>query len=105
MDPAEVIDQVLAVSRRETHAGRRVSHLVYMGMGEPLHNVGATMTSLRRFTDPAALGLGVRRGTVSTSGGVPGIGKLSATGPGGNPALPPHSPIAQRRRAPVPPHQ
>ncbi len=102
MDPAEVIDQVLAVSRRETHAGRRVSHLVYMGMGEPLHNVGATMTSLRRFTDPAALGLGVRRVTVSTSGVVPGIEKLSASGLGVNLAVSLHSPIDDLRDTLVP---
>jgi 23S rRNA (adenine2503-C2)-methyltransferase len=102
MELAEVIDQVLAVSRRESQAGRRVSHLVYMGMGEPLHNVEATMTSLRRFTDPAALGLGVRRVTVSTSGVVPGIEKLSASGLGVNLAVSLHSPIDDLRDTLVP---
>ena len=102
MEPAEVIDQVLAVSRRESHAGRRVSHLVYMGMGEPLHNVEATMTSLRRFTDPAALGLGVRRVTVSTSGVVPGMEKLSASGLGVTLAVSLHAPADELRDTLVP---
>src|SRR5258708_5732549 len=102
MEPAEVIDQVLGVSRRESRAGRRVRHLVYRGVGEPLHNVEATMTSVRRFTDPAGVGLGVRRVTVSTSGMVPGIEKLTASGLGVNLAVSLHSPVDDLRDALVP---
>jgi 23S rRNA (adenine2503-C2)-methyltransferase len=102
MAAAEVIDQVLAVSRGEARNGRRVTHLVYMGMGEPLHNVDATMASLRCFTDPDALGLGVRRVTVSTSGVVPGIDQLAGSGLGVNLAVSLHSPSDELRDQLVP---
>jgi 23S rRNA (adenine2503-C2)-methyltransferase len=92
LEGAEVIDQVLAVCRREGRSGRRVTHLVYMGMGEPLHNIDATMASLLRFCDPGGLGLGARRVTVSTSGVVPGIEALAGSGLGVNLAVSLHSP-------------
>ncbi|HEV1997150.1 MAG TPA: 23S rRNA (adenine(2503)-C(2))-methyltransferase RlmN [Candidatus Dormibacteraeota bacterium] len=102
MVAAEVIDQVLAVNRGRLREGGRVSHLVYMGMGEPLHNVEATLTSVRRFTDPEALGLGVRRVTVSTSGVVPGIDELAAKGRGVNLAVSLHAPNDRLRDRLVP---
>jgi 23S rRNA (adenine2503-C2)-methyltransferase len=92
MGVAEVVDQVLAVNRALLARGSRVSHLVYMGMGEPLHNLDATLASVRRFTDAQALGLGVRRVTVSTSGVVPGIAALAAQGGGVNLAVSLHAP-------------
>lgn len=57
--------------------GQRVTHLVFMGMGEPLANYEALVTSLRILTD-AKLGLGYspRRITVSTVGLVKGIERL-----------------------------
>jgi 23S rRNA (adenine2503-C2)-methyltransferase len=91
MQAAEVVDQVLAVNRGQLRDGGRVSHLVYMGMGEPLHNLEATIGSVRRFTDPEALGRGVRRVTVSTSGVVPGIDDLAARGGGVNLAVSLHA--------------
>jgi len=99
---AEVVDQVLEVSRRELVEGRRVSHLVYMGMGEPLQNLEATLESARRFTSPAALGLGVRRVTISTSGVVPGIQALAAAGLGVNLAVSLHAPDDELRDRLVP---
>ena len=102
MGAAEVIDQVLAVSRQEVQRDRRVSHLVYMGMGEPLHNLDATLTSARRFCDPAGLGLGVRRVTISTSGVVPGIEALAASGLGVNLAVSLHAPSDTLRDQLVP---
>ena len=102
MVAAEIVDQVLAVNRGQLAAGGRVSHLVYMGMGEPLHNMDATLTSVRRFTDPEALGLGVRRVTVSTSGVVPGIDALAARGRGVNLAISLHAPNDKLRDRLVP---
>ena len=99
---AEVVDQVLAVCRGELARGRRVSHLVYMGMGEPLHNQAVMLESVARFTDPAALGLGVRRVTVSTSGVVPGIEALAKSGGGVNLAVSLHAPVDELRDTLVP---
>jgi 23S rRNA (adenine2503-C2)-methyltransferase len=73
-----------------------------MGMGEPLHNLEATIESVRRFTDPAASGLGVRRVTVSTSGVVPAIQKLAEKGKGVNLAVSLHAPVDEIRDVLVP---
>ncbi|MFQ5897098.1 MAG: 23S rRNA (adenine(2503)-C(2))-methyltransferase RlmN [Candidatus Methylomirabilia bacterium] len=74
---AEIVGQLARV-RAALPAGTRVTHLVYMGMGEPLANYGATVRSLRLFTDPAAFGYSPRRITVSTVGLVLGIQRLAA---------------------------
>jgi 23S rRNA (adenine2503-C2)-methyltransferase len=73
---AEILGQVLAANRLLA-PGQRVTHIVFMGMGEPLANYAALVQSLRILTD-AKLGLGYspRRITVSTVGLVPGIEKL-----------------------------
>src|SRR3989475_55124 len=67
----EIVGQELAED------GQRVTHLVFMGMGEPLANFAALVKAVRIFTD-AKLGLGYspRRITVSTVGLVSGIEKL-----------------------------
>jgi 23S rRNA (adenine2503-C2)-methyltransferase len=57
-------------------AGRRPTNLVYMGMGEPLHNYANVVASLRTLTDDNGAGFSHRRITVSTAGLVAGIEKL-----------------------------
>ncbi|HXR54642.1 MAG TPA: 23S rRNA (adenine(2503)-C(2))-methyltransferase RlmN [Acidimicrobiales bacterium] len=69
----EIVEQV-AWAMRE----RPVTHVVFMGMGEPLANYDQTMTALRRLHDH--MGLSARRLTVSTVGIVPGIKRLGAEG-------------------------
>lgn len=54
----------------------RVTNLVYMGMGEPLHNYKEMVRSLRILTHELGANLSQRRITVSTAGLVPGIEKL-----------------------------
>jgi 23S rRNA (adenine2503-C2)-methyltransferase len=73
---AEIIGQLLAANTLLAE-GERVTHIVFMGMGEPLANYAALVQSLRVLTD-AKLGLGYspRRLTVSTVGLVSGIEKL-----------------------------
>ncbi|HEU0264754.1 MAG TPA: 23S rRNA (adenine(2503)-C(2))-methyltransferase RlmN, partial [Geobacterales bacterium] len=60
---AEIINQVLAVSRTE-----RVSNIVFMGMGEPLANLDNVVRALNILTHPDAFQLSTRKVTVSTSG-------------------------------------
>jgi len=76
---AEITGQVMAVSLT-LPAGARLTHVVYMGMGEPLANYAATVKSLRILTDPDAFGFSPRRITVSTVGLVGGIEKLAGEG-------------------------
>ncbi len=77
----EIVDQVLQAAELLAPAGERPTHLVYMGMGEPLLNLSAVLQSLRILTDPAAFGLAPRRITVSTAGVVPKLAELGAALP------------------------
>jgi len=72
----EIIGQVVGIAQALA-PGRRITHVVYMGMGEPLANYQATIRSLRLLTDPQALGFSPRRVTVSTVGLVGGIERLA----------------------------
>ena len=73
---AEIVGQLLAANALLDDEGR-VSHIVFMGMGEPLANYASLVTALRVMTD-ARLGIGYppRRITVSTVGLVAGIDRL-----------------------------
>jgi 23S rRNA (adenine2503-C2)-methyltransferase len=78
LDAGEIVDQVYLARRllAEVEPGRRISNLVYMGMGEPLHNYDSLVRSLRILTDDKGMGLSQRRITVSTSGLVPKLERL-----------------------------
>ncbi len=73
----EIVGQLMVANRMLEGEARRVTHLVFMGMGEPLANYDALVTSLRILTD-VKLGIGYspRRITVSTVGLVKGIERL-----------------------------
>ena len=57
-----------------------ITNVVYMGMGEPLANLPATLASVKWLHDPDGFGLSARGITVSTVGLVPGIAKLAELG-------------------------
>lgn len=76
----EIVDQVL-LAREHVPEGGRVTNLVYMGMGEPLHNFEAVVESIERICDPEGPGFTHRRVTVSTAGLVPQIERLGRTAP------------------------
>ncbi|MCC6225648.1 MAG: 23S rRNA (adenine(2503)-C(2))-methyltransferase RlmN [Microthrixaceae bacterium] len=69
----EIVAQVVEAARRAE--GRRVSNVVFMGMGEPLANYDATLTAVERIHDD--LGLSARHLTISTVGVLPGIRRLA----------------------------
>jgi 23S rRNA (adenine2503-C2)-methyltransferase len=72
---AEIVDQVCRM-RELLDPGRRISNLVFMGMGEPLLNLPALLPAVRLLVHPKAFALAPRRVTVSTVGIVPRIGEL-----------------------------
>ena len=78
---AEILDQVRAATRRLAAKGRRLTNIVFMGMGEPLLNLDRVLEAVEALNDPDRLGLGARHITVSTSGVVPGIRRLTTLGP------------------------
>ena len=81
LSTAEILDQVRSAARRLTARGRRLTNVVFMGMGEPLLNLDRVLEAVSALSDPARFGLGARHITVSTSGVVPGIRRLTALGP------------------------
>ena len=74
----EIVDQAVDAARELAAEGRRLTHVVFMGMGEPLANYTAVLDAIRRLADPAGQGVSPRRMTVSTSGLVPRIDRLAA---------------------------
>ena len=70
----EVVDQIIAVERE---GGEKVDNIVFMGMGEPLANLGNLMRAIRIINAPWGLGIGARHITLSTSGLAPQIKKLA----------------------------
>jgi 23S rRNA (adenine2503-C2)-methyltransferase len=77
LGPEEIVGQVL-VGRARLDPDERLRNVVFMGMGEPLHNYEATARALRLLTHREGIGLSARRVTVSTSGLVPEIARLGA---------------------------
>lgn len=72
----EIVDQVLEVARNyppEISAvhGDRISNIVFMGMGEPLHNLENVLAAIDILINPHGFNLSHRKITVSTSGLVP----------------------------------
>src|SRR5918996_755859 len=81
LETAEIVDQVRHAARRLAADGRRLTNVVFMGMGEPLLNLDRVLAAVEALADPERFGLGARHVTVSTSGVVPGIRRLTALGP------------------------
>ncbi|HHW13783.1 MAG TPA: 23S rRNA (adenine(2503)-C(2))-methyltransferase RlmN [Firmicutes bacterium] len=76
LSAGEMLAQVLE-AQAEAGEGRRVSHAVVMGMGEPLANLENVLRFLRLLHAPEAFGMSYRNMTVSTSGLIPGIARLA----------------------------
>jgi 23S rRNA (adenine2503-C2)-methyltransferase len=81
LEVAEIVDQVRHAARRLGGDGRRLTNIVFMGMGEPLLNLDRVLAAIEALNDRERFGLGARHITVSTSGVVPGIRRLTALGP------------------------
>lgn len=76
----EIVEQALDYARLLEAEGERLSNVVLMGMGEPLHNYDATLQALERLTAPDGLGIGQRHITISTVGLVPAIRRFAEEG-------------------------
>ena len=72
----EIVGQVWA-ARATLEPGARLTHVVFMGMGEPLANYAATVKALRILVAPLGFGFSPRRITVSTVGLVQGLERLA----------------------------
>jgi 23S rRNA (adenine2503-C2)-methyltransferase len=75
LSAGEIVEQVVKAARRAAQVDRRVSNIVFMGMGEPLANEAATRAAVERIHDD--IGISARHLTVSTVGIIPGIRQLA----------------------------
>lgn len=85
--PEEIVGQVLGVRRELLMEDERLHSLVFMGMGEPMHNLESVVEAIRLITDPEGIAISPRRITVSTAGIVPGIEAFGRAETGANLAV------------------
>ena len=78
LDAAEIVEQATRFAVELAARGERLSNVVLMGMGEPLHNYDAVLVAVRRLMSD--LGIGARHITLSTVGLVPRIRQLAEEG-------------------------
>lgn len=97
----EIIEQMLRLQHR-LPATERLSHIVMMGMGEPLANLPGVLGALDVARSPDGLGISPRRITISTVGLPPAIDKLAACGVPYNLAVSLHAPNDELRSKLVP---
>ena len=77
LTPGEIVAQALYVNQILRQTGERLRNIVFMGMGEPLHNYDAVMSAIDILTDHKGLALAPKHITLSTVGVVPGILRLA----------------------------
>lgn len=100
--PAEIVEQVVQINTWLLAKDEKVSHVVYMGMGEPLKNYDPVIRSIQMLSDPQLLNLSQRRITVSTVGIVEGIKRLALEGLKVNLVLSLHAPNQKIRLKIIP---
>ncbi len=76
LSAAEIVEQVVQARRTMTEVNGHIGNIVFMGMGEPLHNVDNVIRAIQILTDDKGLNFSRRKVTVSTSGLVPAIERL-----------------------------
>jgi 23S rRNA (adenine2503-C2)-methyltransferase len=99
---AEIVEQVLHIDRGLQKIKERVSHIVFMGMGEPMENYDAVIKSIALLNDSAAFQISQRRITVSTVGVVEGIQRLAKEDLHVNLVLSLHAPNQHLRKKIIP---
>ncbi len=70
LSAGEIVEQVYS---SQNALGKKVTNVVYMGMGEPFYNYDAVIKSAHLLHHSKGLNIGVRKITISTSGVLPGI--------------------------------
>lgn len=100
--PGEIVAQVHHARRVLADEGKHLRNLVFMGMGEPLHNYDAVMTALDIITHTSGINIGPSKVSISTVGVVPGIRRLAEEGRPYNLAVSLHAASDEERGAIVP---
>lgn len=98
----EIADQVLYFSNKLRKKGEHITHVVYMGMGEPFMNYEQVSKSIDMLQETSALNIGSRNITVSTCGIIPEIKKFTDDFPQVNLAVSLHAPTDKVRNQIMP---
>lgn len=98
----EIIDQVLHFARILQQKQKKITNVVFMGMGEPMLNLTEVQHAVRILTDQEMMGMSQRRITVSTSGYIPQFRKFMADGFRGRLAISLHAPTQKLREKLMP---
>jgi 23S rRNA (adenine2503-C2)-methyltransferase len=78
LDYDEIYDEVVLINQQsEKTLGKKLSNIVFMGMGEPLLNYKNVLKAIERITAPDGLAMSPKRITVSTAGVAKGIRQLA----------------------------
>lgn len=88
----EIFDQARFFARELAAKDKRITNVVFMGMGEPFHNYEAVMNAVALLHDPQGFGLGHRHITISTVGLVDKIDRFAGEGIQVNLAISLHAP-------------
>ncbi len=102
LSAAEIMEQVYQIDRVLHAKSERVSHVVFMGMGEPFENYDNVVKAIHLLNDPARLGISQRRMTVSTVGIIEGIHRFTKEGLSVNLVLSLHAPNQHIRKKIIP---
>jgi 23S rRNA (adenine2503-C2)-methyltransferase len=77
LSAVEIFDQARYFARELAPRGKRITNVVFMGMGEPFHNYDEVMGAVALLNDPHGFGLGHRHITISTVGLVDKIDRFA----------------------------
>ncbi len=102
LSSAEIVSQVFLIDQFLKKKNEKVSHVVFMGMGEPMENYEEVVKAIQLLTDPKGMHLSQRRITVSTVGVVEGIMRLAKEGLKVNLVLSLHAPNQHIRKKIIP---
>jgi 23S rRNA (adenine2503-C2)-methyltransferase len=80
LSTTEILTQILHVKEEALKHKNPLSHIVYMGVGEPFDNYQNLIKAIRIINDPLGINIGARRITVSTCGVIPKIKELAKEG-------------------------
>jgi 23S rRNA (adenine2503-C2)-methyltransferase len=102
LDAGEITMQVVETARLLEPQGERVSHVVFMGMGEPFENYDAVLSSIRLLVHPDIMAMSQRHLTVSTVGIPSQIRRFADEGLKVNLVLSLHAPNQRIRQKIIP---
>ena len=103
LNPDEIVDQVVAIDRQSRlYRDRKLSNIVFMGMGEPLLNYKNVLLAIEKITSEEGLGMSPKRITLSTVGLPKMIKKLADDNVKFNLAVSLHSAIDEIRSKMMP---